>query len=128
MGRAWLFAKPASPGGLFMVDDPSRGGERVSSADLVEQLLVECLERVEEEGEGAVDSICRANPEHADALLRRFAALRASESTILGSPPEVSVPKRLGEFRLVRRIGGGGMGEVYLAEQESLKRPVAVKL
>ncbi|MFN0196726.1 MAG: protein kinase domain-containing protein [Planctomycetaceae bacterium] len=34
----------------------------------------------------------------------------------------------LGEFRLLRRLGRGGMAEVYLAEQTSLKRQVAVKV
>ncbi|MDA0831890.1 MAG: serine/threonine-protein kinase [Planctomycetota bacterium] len=34
----------------------------------------------------------------------------------------------LGDFRLLRRLGRGGMAEVYLAEQTSLKRQVAIKL
>src|SRR5438270_3348958 len=34
----------------------------------------------------------------------------------------------LGDFRILRRIGQGGMGQVYLAEQISLKRNVALKL
>lgn len=34
----------------------------------------------------------------------------------------------LGDFAVQRRLGSGGMGEVYLAEQISLKRPVAVKV
>ncbi|MFP6764330.1 MAG: serine/threonine-protein kinase [Planctomycetaceae bacterium] len=34
----------------------------------------------------------------------------------------------LGEFRLLRRIGAGGMAQVYLAEQTSLKRNVAIKV
>jgi eukaryotic-like serine/threonine-protein kinase len=34
----------------------------------------------------------------------------------------------LGEFRLLRKLGTGGMAEVYLAEQTSLRRQVAVKL
>ncbi|MBI5759919.1 MAG: serine/threonine protein kinase [Planctomycetales bacterium] len=36
--------------------------------------------------------------------------------------------KMLGEFRLLRRLGRGGMSEVYLAEQTSLKRNVAIKI
>ncbi len=34
----------------------------------------------------------------------------------------------LGEFRLLRKLGTGGMAEVYLAEQTSLRRQVAVKV
>lgn len=34
----------------------------------------------------------------------------------------------LGEFELVRRIGIGGMGEVWLAEQQTLNRMIALKI
>lgn len=36
--------------------------------------------------------------------------------------------RQLGQYRLTDRIGSGGMGEVYLAEHQMLKRPCAVKL
>jgi len=36
--------------------------------------------------------------------------------------------KRLGAYRLIRLLGAGGMGEVYLAEHTLLKRPCAIKL
>src|SRR5262249_32624702 len=34
----------------------------------------------------------------------------------------------VGDFRVLRRLGEGGMGHVYLSEQISLKRPVALKI
>ena len=36
--------------------------------------------------------------------------------------------ERIGGYRLVRRLGSGGMADVYLAEQVSLGRPVAIKM
>ncbi len=58
-----------------------------------------------------------------------------SESRIAGTGPVSSSlrvadlqDKVLGDFRLLRRIGGGGMAEVWLAEQTSLRRQVAIKV
>ena len=36
--------------------------------------------------------------------------------------------KRFGHYEIVRQIGAGGMGEVYLAKDTRLERPVAVKI
>ena len=41
---------------------------------------------------------------------------------------QVAEARQLGQYRLKQRIGVGGMGEVYLAEHQFLKRPCAVKL
>jgi serine/threonine-protein kinase len=41
---------------------------------------------------------------------------------------EAYAAKKLGQYRLKKRLGSGGMGEVYLAEHEMMKRPCAVKL
>ncbi|WP_052640283.1 serine/threonine-protein kinase [Zavarzinella formosa] len=42
--------------------------------------------------------------------------------------PEDVSGRALGDFELIRRIGVGGMGSVYLARQKSLKRQVAIKI
>ncbi|MDB5307420.1 MAG: prkC 34 [Gemmataceae bacterium] len=43
-------------------------------------------------------------------------------------PPADLTGRVLGEFQILRRLGAGGMGQVYLARQLSLKRQVALKL
>jgi serine/threonine-protein kinase len=41
---------------------------------------------------------------------------------------QVALARQIGQYRLRRRLGTGGMGDVYLAEHQLLKRPCAVKL
>ena len=36
--------------------------------------------------------------------------------------------RQLGQYRLIRKLGAGGMGEVHEAEHQLLKRPCAIKL
>ena len=38
------------------------------------------------------------------------------------------IPERIGKYKILREIGRGGMGAVYLAEREDLKKQVAVKI
>jgi hypothetical protein len=51
------------------------------------------------------------------------------ESILRAAPPakDDRLPRRLGDFWLVRELGRGGMGVVYEAEQLSQPRRVAVK-
>lgn len=48
---------------------------------------------------------------------------------LVESKPESDLSgKQLGEYLLMRRLGRGGMADVYLAEQKSLRRQVAFKV
>lgn len=42
--------------------------------------------------------------------------------------PESKPPTRIGNYHIIRRLGAGGMGIVYLAEQSNPKRRVALKV
>jgi len=42
--------------------------------------------------------------------------------------PDPLIGQTMGEFRILRLLGAGGMGRVYLAEQAALEREVAIKV
>src|SRR4051812_7173516 len=44
------------------------------------------------------------------------------------SHSELPVPQRLGSYRVIRRLGAGGMGAVYVAVHEEIQRQVAIKV
>lgn len=50
-----------------------------------------------------------------------------NEDDATGFVTVISSGMTLGRYQIVRRIGSGGMGDVYLAEDTSLKRMVALK-
>src|SRR5208337_5342011 len=59
----------------------------------------------------------------------------ASETEDLQAPVECSSgsfsllhPTKLGRYIILRRLGQGGFGEVFLAHDEDLDRPVAIKV
>ncbi|MFN0056586.1 MAG: serine/threonine-protein kinase [Planctomycetales bacterium] len=72
------------------------------------------------------EAFLAAHPEWAGQLEQCLAGIEfMHRAAAAGS---AGLPAQLGDFRIVREVGRGGMGVVYEAEQVSLKRRVALKV
>src|SRR5262245_5335771 len=114
------------------MDANSNASAELRLAELVEELRTKLQAGAPVE----LEKLAAAHPDQAQELRRLLPALRlmgdvsrsglAVASTPAGLEAEALLGE-LGDFRLIREVGRGGMGVVYEAEQLSLHRRVAVK-
>src|SRR5262245_30875375 len=109
----------------------AESADSLDADDRLGAVLAACLE-APDKGEADEQTLLARYPEYAAELKELFADHKRVDRVAAPLRPAAQAaqiaPSELGDFRLVREIGHGGMGVVYEAEQISLKRRVALKL
>src|SRR5437016_3796335 len=99
--------------------------DSIRPADGSESILAQFVAELEERGTIVINEFAQRYP----ALAGEFRSLAAMGKVMDRARPELEelLPEKLGEFRIVRPLARGGMGDIYEAYDERLRRRVAIK-
>ena len=121
----------------LMSDGPSPSVETDTSGNDVHALAEEFLDRCRRGEKPSVEQYAHDYPQWSERIRALFPVMMTEHlkpesqdvADILDQwHTRRETPSRLGDFRIIREVGRGGMGVVYEAEQVSLGRRVALKV
>jgi serine/threonine protein kinase/formylglycine-generating enzyme required for sulfatase activity len=102
-----------------------------STADPFGPIADEFVEAFRQGQRPSVEEFARRYPGQADAIREMLPALVLMEKARAADDsagPVESAPSHIGRYRVEKLLGKGGFGLVYLAHDDQLQRPVAIKV